>query len=102
MLNGSYIGAVTSVVASNIVYNFVMDGTVRISGTITGDIFLSRGNDEFHGGDNAETVFDSLGSDRYEFGGGDDVYGHAFTVQGTPDARDFADGGDGSRYCPYR
>jgi Ca2+-binding RTX toxin-like protein len=96
-INGSYFGGATSTVSSNTFTNYIITGTVKKSGVVTGPIYLGSSADVFRGGEKAETVYDFLGADNYNFGGGNDTYGAFYRsdIRGT-DAVDMVDGGTGS------
>jgi Ca2+-binding RTX toxin-like protein len=67
--------------------------TVIHYGTVQGTIVLGQGDNHFNGGNNAETVADSRGSDVIKFAGGDDTY--LPSVFSTGDGTDSIDGGGG-------
>ncbi len=96
VLKSNYFGSSGILSGYNIFTNYIINGAVKTSGTVLGGIFLSAGNDRFYGGDNAEDVYDSVGADRYELAGGDDIYHPYFVGPGLNDLVDYADGGAGS------
>jgi serralysin len=79
---------------ADILTNFVKTGTHIKSGTIAGLIDLGDGGDTFKGGAHAETVRDSLGTDHYNLGGGNDTYLAEFSGSDT-DGADVVNGGAG-------
>jgi Ca2+-binding RTX toxin-like protein len=72
--SGTISGDIVLSGGNDVVTNFAIVGDVLKSGIIWGTIDLGAGNDKFTGGANLETVKDGDGADIVSLGGGSDTY----------------------------
>lgn len=81
----------------NVFTNYIITGTTKKSGTVTGSIFFGAGNDTLKGGDKAENVFDNNGADTYSLAGGNDAFFASYlTSRNGNDSADYVNGGAGT------